>query len=257
MIDIKNIESEFDKYVKRFNINDDKIKLKIEHIKRVADISRMIAKNLNLNEEYIRLAETIGYFHDIGRFKQVEDFNTFSDKDSIDHAEYSVKVLFEDNLIENFKVEEKYRNIIKVAVLNHNKNKIEEGLNEEELLFARIVRDADKLDIYYTICNYDFESVFWYGDFDCDKISEQIMYQFTDLHSVNYADIKNNADQILAFFAFIYDFNFKFSLEYLKEKRYLEQFSKRICKNFSSEKITKQMEEILKISNEYLDSKIH
>ena len=47
--------------------------------------------------------------------------------------------------VENDKDDE----LIIKAVRNHNKYKIEEGLNERELLHAKIIRDADKLDIMY------------------------------------------------------------------------------------------------------------
>ena len=254
MIDIENANEQFERYVSQFNAQEGRIKLKIDHIKRVEKMSREIAKNLNLDEEHIRLAEIIGLFHDIGRFKQAEIFDTFSDKDSVNHAEFSVNVLFSDNLIEKFNIDSKYYKIIKLAILNHNKNKIEEGLTEEELLYAKIIRDADKLDIYYTICKYDFKSIFWYPDFDCTTINYNIMKQFIDLHTINYADIKTNADQILIFYAYIYDFYFDFSLEYLKMKKYLEKFTQRVIQYFNNNKIEEQVEMILKISNEYLDN---
>ena len=143
-------------------------------------------------------------------------------------------------------------NIIKVAILNHNKNKIEDGLTEEELLYSKIIRDADKLDIYYTICNYDFESIFWYQSFDCNEISDIIMQQFINLHAINYADIKSNADQILIFYAYIYDFYYDFSLQYLKRKRYINIFTDRVIKYFSNKNIEKQVLHILEICNNYL-----
>lgn len=254
MIDIENAKKEFDKYISQFNPEEGRIKLKIDHIKRVADMSRVIATNLKLDEEHIRLAELIGLFHDIGRFKQAEIYNTFSDKDSVNHAKLSVKVLFDDNLIKNFKVDEKYRKIIKLAILNHNKSKIEDGLTDEELLYAKIIRDADKLDIYYTICKYDFESIFWYASFDCEKISDNIMNQFVNLHVIDYADIKTNADVIVVFYAYIYDFNFDFSLKYLKDKMFLEKFTDRVIQNFKSDEIENQVNKLLRISNDYLNS---
>lgn len=151
MIDIENVKKEFKNYVSQFNPNEGRIKLKIDHIQRVAEISKKIAINLKLNDEQIKLAEVIGIFHDIGRFKQVEMYNTFSDKDSINHGELGVKVLYEDNLIQKFKIDEKYNRIIKCAILNHNRAKIEDNLTDEELLFSKIIRDADKLDIYYNM----------------------------------------------------------------------------------------------------------
>ena len=156
--------------------------------------------------------------------------------------------------LDKFNVEEKYKKIIKLAILNHNKGKIDDNLNEEEMLYAKIIRDADKLDIYYTICEYDFESIFWYQDFSCGPISEEIMNQFANDHFINYSCIKNNADQIPIFYAYIFDLYFDFSLEFLKEKHYLEKFTERICENFTDNVVKTQTKQILKISNEFLDS---
>lgn len=254
MIDIENAKKEFNNYVSQFNPDSGRIKLKIDHILRVTDLSRMLATNLKLDEEHIRLAEIIGLFHDIGRFKQVEIYDTFSDKDSINHAELSVKVLYTDNLIEKFNIDKKYHKIIKYAILNHNKGKIEDGLTDEELLYSKIIRDADKLDIYYAVCEYDFESIFWYKSFDCEKISDIIINQFTNLHYINYSDIKTNADQIVAFYAYIYDFYFNFSFQYLKSKKYLEKITDRMKQHFCSKEIALQLNKIFKICNDYINS---
>lgn len=255
MIDIKKVKSEFEKYVEKYDINQGRVRLKKEHIERVAKLSKKIATKLNLTEEQIALAETIGYFHDIGRFEQIRKYDTFSDKDSENHAVLSCKVLFEEGLIHKFEIEEKYYKTIKLAVLNHNKDKIQEGLTEEENLFAKIIRDADKLDIYYTICNYDFESIFWYKNFDQEEISKLMIKEFTEDKHINYGDIKNNADQIVIFYAYIYDFNFKFSLEYLKNRKYLQEFTKAVIQNFKAPKIEEQVKEILKISEKYINQK--
>lgn len=254
MIDIENANIEFDKYVSQFNPNEGRIKLKIDHIKRVAIMSKKIAQNLHLSDEQIKLAELIGLFHDIGRFKQAELYNTFNDRISVNHAELSVKVLFDENLIDNFKVEEKYKKIIRLAVINHNRNKIEDNLNEEEMLFAKIIRDADKLDIYYTICEYDFPSIFWYPDFNSGPISDLMMNDFIANHFVNYSNIKSNSDQILIFYAYIFDFYFNFSLIFLKEKQYLDRFANRIYDNFTNATVKQQVKQILKISNNFLNN---
>ena len=201
MIDIENAKKVFQKYVANFNPEDGRIRLKIEHILRVAEYSKKLAENLQLDEEKIKLAELIGIFHDIGRFKQAEKYHTFSDKESgVDHAEYSIKALYDDDLIKEFNVDSKYDNIIKKAVLNHNKPAIQQGLNDDELLFAKIIRDADKLDILCHVINeYDFESVFWYPEFDCKEINEELITKMFETHTLDYSKIKNNADQILSF----------------------------------------------------------
>ncbi len=253
MIDIEKANIEFDKYVSQFDPNAGRIKLKIDHIKRVAKMSKKIAENLKLNKEQVELAELIGLCHDIGRFEQARVYNTFNDRISFNHAELSVKVLFEENLIDKFKVDDKYKKIIKLAVINHNKAKIDDNLSEEEMLFAKIIRDADKLDIYYTICEYDFESIFWYSDFTCGPISKVIMDDFTEKHFIDYGNIKNNADQIPIFYAYIFDLYFNFSMKFLKEEKYLNKFTDRVLENFDNEIVKKQVKQILEISNNFIN----
>ena len=209
MIDVKNIEIEFDKYVSNYNPENGRIKLKIDHIKRVAKNSKIIAENLKLSEEQINLAIAIGFFHDIGRFEQVRIANTFSDKDSkINHAKMSIDTLFSNDLIRNFIPDNKYDELIKKAVINHNRPKIESDLTDEQLLFSKIIRDADKLDIFYTISdkNYSMESIFWYPEFDSEEISKEIINDFYEKHSLIYSKIHTNSDVICAFYAYVFDF---------------------------------------------------
>ena len=249
MIDIENAKKIFDEYVSNYDPTVGRIKLKIEHIKRVAENIKNIALEQGLDSEQIKLAEIIGLLHDIGRFEQVRLYDTFSDKISVNHGEYGVKVLFKDGLINKFKLSEKDKEIVKLAILNHNRDKIQEGLDDEQLLYAKMIRDADKLDIYYTMCKYDFKDTFWYPDFDCEEISDLIMNEFKNDKKVNYADIKNNADVIVIFYAYVYDLYFETTKNILKEKNYLEKFTEKVCKNFKSEKIHTQVKEILEISS--------
>ena len=253
MIDINKIDKEFNKYISNYNPESPRISLKINHIRRVVKNSETIAKKLNLSDEEIDLAKAIGYFHDIGRFEQVRIADTFSDRDSkINHAEFGIKVLFDDGLIRNFIEDNKYDNIIKAAVLNHNKSKIEDGLSEKELLFAKIIRDADKLDIFYALTVESFPAIFWYKDFSLEKIGDVVLNEFREKKLIEYKYIKNNADQIIIFYAYIYDFNFKDSLKMLKESNNLNVFTERVLENFPSKTIHKQMEEVQEIYKAYL-----
>lgn len=256
MIDIDHAYEEFRKYVSNYNPENSRIALKIGHIERVAHISRKIAESLNLSEEEIKLAELIGLFHDLGRFEQVRIADTFSDKDSgINHGELSVKVLFEDSLIRNYLKETEYDNIIKIAVRNHNRAFIESNITEKELLFAKIIRDADKLDIFYTITIDEFLAIFWYDNFDSEKISDTVMHQFENGGLINYADIHTNADMLLAFYAYVYDLNFESSLKHLAENKYLDIFYNRVKENFTSPIVHKQVDHIHNLYKEYLKSK--
>ena len=69
----------FKEYVTKYNPDDEKIRLKIEHIQRVAEIANNIANDLKLSQEDIDLAWLIGLLHDIGRFEQIRLYHTFND----------------------------------------------------------------------------------------------------------------------------------------------------------------------------------
>ena len=70
MIDREKALKIFNTYVSKYNPEDEKIKLKIEHIQRVAKNANDIAENLKLSKEDIDLAWLIGLLHDIGRFEE-------------------------------------------------------------------------------------------------------------------------------------------------------------------------------------------
>lgn len=252
MIDIIKAKKEFEKYISNYDCNNSKISLKIEHIERVVNNCRKIAKDLNLSDEEIKLAELIGLFHDLGRFEQIRIANTFSDRDSgINHAEYGIKILFEDKLIKNFIEDSQYDGIIKAAVLNHNKANIEDGLSEQELLFSKIIRDADKLDIFYEMNVAHLPSLFWYENFDQTEINPLVISQFENYQIIDYKDIHTNADHILTFFAFVFDLYFNNSLKTVAENKYLESFGVRLKEYFKNENIHKQIDYALDIIHEY------
>ena len=126
-IDILKAKKVFKQYVEKYNPEDEKIKIKIAHIERVSQIAKKLAEQLNLDEEDIELAELIGLLHDIGRFEQARVYKTFRDKDSINHGEYGVKILFDNGLIREFIATDRFDEIIKLAILNHNRADIEKG----------------------------------------------------------------------------------------------------------------------------------
>ena len=212
MIDLKKANEKFDKYVKNYNSEDKKIALKIEHIKRVSEISGIISENLNLDKENIELAKLIGLLHDIGRFEQIKQYNTFSDKDSIDHGKLGVEILFKQGKIRN---------------LNHNRKEIEKGLNPKELLHSKIIRDADKIDILYIMTFEEKRTVFNKDDISDEKITDKIYEEFMQMKLLDYKKIQTNVDRVIAHFAYIYDLNFNFSYEYLNNKQYLDKIYKR------------------------------
>ena len=230
-IDILHAKQQFKEYIKKYNPEDEKIKMKIAHIERVSQYSKKIAENLNLSEEDIKLAELIGLLHDIGRFEQVRLYHTFVDKDSINHGEYGVKVLFEDGFIRKFIEEDKFDKIIKLAILNHNRAKIESELTERENLHAKIIRDADKTDIFYVLVTGDKKAIWEKADLSNDKISDEIYREFIEDKEINYKERRTSADILVSHFNYVYDLNFKETRQLIKENQYIDKLYKRFTFN--------------------------
>lgn len=252
-IDILKAKQVFKEYVKNYNIEDEKIKIKIAHIERVSQIAKQLAENLKLSQEDIELAELIGLLHDIGRFEQVRKYHTFVDKDSINHGEYGVKILFENGLIRHFIEDDKYDEIIKLAILNHNTPQIEKGLTERENLHAKIIRDADKIDIFSVLTTGDKKAIWEKEDLSNDKITDEIYREFMEDKRIDYKKRETSADILVSHFAYIYDFNFKQTLQIIKQNNYIEKLYKRFI--FNNEETMNRYNEIYKIAKQYLEEK--
>ena len=255
MIDIEKAKKYYKEYISKYNPEDPRIALKIAHIYRTAEVAKSIAQKLNLTEQDILLAELIGLLHDIGRFEQVKLYNTFLDNISVNHAEYGVKVLFEDGLIRNFIEDNKYDLIIKKAILNHNRNEIDSNITDErEILHCKIIRDADKLDIYKVILIDSLEAAYPIDKYPKEGISKDIIQGFINNHKIDYSKIKTCVDLLVGQIAYIFDINYIYSLERINNEIYLQKI---IDKFDAKDKQTiKDLNELKNIAEEYIKEKL-
>lgn len=238
MIEIERVRKEFIRYSKNFDLKNKNIMRKFHHSFRVMEFTTEIAKSLNLSEEDIKLATTIGLLHDIGRFEQWTEYETYCDGKSIDHADLGYKILVTDDFINSFVEDEEEKKIILIAIKNHNKYKIEDGLSERELLMAKIIRDADKLDIMKeqgTITK------------NIDFINPELLEAF-DKKELCYNELVNDeVDNILRMLSFAYDLNFKYSYEYLINNNIIQDKIHLISCYYDNEKLLKDLENKLLI----------
>lgn len=224
MIDVQKALNEYNKYIKNYNIKDDKIALKVAHMLRVKENSKNIAQSLNLETEDVELAELIGLLHDIGRFEQVKRYNTFVDKNSVNHGAFGAKILFED------------------------------GLSEREMLHAKIIRDADKLDIFNVALKEKPEAVYESEHLEKETFTDEIFREFMNNEQLDYSKIKTHADVVICHFRYVFDLNYKYSFQVVNENKYLERLYKRI--HFENQDTQKQLETIYNTANNYLKKNI-
>jgi hypothetical protein len=109
--DLKNLKTWFSDYVERFYTDNPKekrtIQIKKKHTDRVCENIIMLGKALELHDREMILAETMGLFHDIGRFKQYAVYGTFNDMESENHAELGLKKMAAHNVLDVCTREEK------------------------------------------------------------------------------------------------------------------------------------------------------
>lgn len=251
MINLKRAKEKFKEYTSNYDKNNEKILLKIEHSYNVEKTSLILARELKLEDEDVLLAGLIGLLHDIGRFEQMRRYNTYSDIKSIDHADLSVQILTENNFIREFIEDDIYDNIILKSIKNHNKYKIENGLNEKELLHAKIIRDADKIDIMKIQANEPFYKLYGKEDISNQVPSEEVYNEIMNRHSVNKKNQKNDIDAWVIMIAFIFDFNYKESLKWIKEDGYIDKIINKI--NYNNEIAKLRMKNINVLVNNYIN----
>lgn len=258
MINFEEAKEVFKKYLQDYDLEHGKIELKIRHTYGVVSASEYISKKLFLDNENIELAKLIALLHDIGRFEQIKRFDCFIDSKTIDHAVLGNDILFKDNLIRKFIKDTKYDDIISKAILNHNKLDIEKGLNEIELLHAKIIRDADKTDNFRVKAEENFENVIdnvTKEILENDVISDKIFNDFMNNKVIIHKDRKTFMDFWVSYIAFIFDFNFVSGLEYIEENDYINKIIDRLdYKNIDTKE---KMEKIKSHANKYVKSKLN
>lgn len=146
----------FETYTRSFltgaTAQDCPLVLKIEHTARVCDNIIHLGRSIDLTDRQLRLAETIGLFHDVGRFEQYRRYRTFNDRKSANHAVLGIDVLNEGALLASLPAAEK--SIIIDAVRFHNAPALPRNKPPQAMVFMRLIRDADKLDIWKVFADY-------------------------------------------------------------------------------------------------------
>lgn len=247
---MKNAKIEFLKYAQDYIKLGDRARLKINHTFRVINLCEMIGKSLNLEEKALEVAKICGLLHDIGRFEQWEQYNTFDDLSSIDHGNLGVDILKENKFIRKFNEYEDSDELIFKSIYFHNKYRIDQYLTEKEKMFCNIIRDADKLDILYL---YKIEDI--KVEIKDDSFSDKIYENLINKTLILSKDRTTSADKLATALGFVFDLNFKRSFEYLKEKNYINEIIDIYLKKTKNKKMQEQLTNIRLVINNYIENK--
>jgi hypothetical protein len=227
--DLKYFKEWFSGYCKTFyssNAEDQKnILLKEVHTFNVCRNMLDLAEDLSLNDNKKLLAETVALFHDIGRFPQYARYKTFKDSISVNHGLLGAETLIREKILH--KLPEDEQGIVIEAVKFHNAFSVPKKENEDMLFFIRMVRDADKLDIWRVFLEYyespteSKASAVGLGLPDLPEYSIDVLSYIYKKEIVSLGTIKTLNDFKLLQLSWIFDLNYKPAFRLLSDRDYI------------------------------------
>jgi len=222
---LDELERWFDAYTGRFFGSDEYVnmhlRLKQEHTRRTRGEILYLAGRLALDDNQTRVAETIALLHDIGRFPQFARYRTYNDLRSVNHGCLGVEVLREEGVLPTLDSEE--RRWIETAIACHGRKSLPAELDGPALLFLKLIRDADKLDIYRIVTDvYRHRKEDPAGlSFEIELpdepwITPEVLDAILEGRLIEHASLRTLNDIRVCQIGWVYDMNFTASLERLQ-----------------------------------------
>jgi hypothetical protein len=218
--------------------------LKEQHTKRTCKEIVFLGRESGLSAEDLLLAETTALFHDIGRFPQWKNYSTFIDSVSEDHALLGLQVISQHEILTDLTADE--RELIQIAIRYHNVRNLPANLSKGHDLFSRLLRDADKLDIWRLVISElegrsnlveTLEGVIPANN----SFSRGIVTELMERKVPDFSSVRNRNDMILLRLGWVFDLNLPMSCRQVLERRYVES----LCSNLPEEREIEEVEEWL------------
>jgi len=200
------------------------------HTQEVCLNAVRIAHELGLSCPDILLAEAMALFHDVGRFPQYRQYRTFDDSISVNHAAAGAKVLLEQNVLRGLAMDE--QDLIIRSVTLHNVFTLPAGLDDRTLLFAKLVRDADKIDILRVLIHYlqqdpgERAEAVALGLPDLPGYSPEVLDCLSRGEMAKKGALTTVNDFKLLQLAWVYDLNFTSAIRMFEERGYIGSMAK-------------------------------
>jgi hypothetical protein len=248
----------FDDYVPSFYGDDEyvnaNLKLKEDHSRRTCEQMLWLADALELDANQRRIAEVTALFHDIGRFRQFIKYRTYHDPRSIDHCRLGLQVLEETRALEAVAPEE--RELIEKAIEYHGLKELPKDLDGPCLLFSQLMRDADKLDVYYVV----IENYRQYRDHPEDFMLEvelpdepgyspRVIEDIMQHRPTDYRKLRTLNDMKLLQLGWVYDVNFTATLRRIRQRKFLEMLIDFLPRTDDIDRVSRKV-------FEFVDSKV-
>lgn len=224
-----SLKNWFHSYVQSFYSTDRQlqfhIRLKEKHTLRVMANAVRIAAWLSCTPEETQQIRIAALLHDVGRFQQYQTYKTFNDALSANHAQLGLEILNQSGCMPAAGLNEKGQEIVRKAILYHNRRQLPGDGKEDWLIPAKVVRDADKIDIFSMLVTTDKENqISLPPELSRENLySAKIIEDILQGRLVQYSDIKTGNDLLLFRLSWIYDIYFACSFSYILEQGYINK----------------------------------
>jgi len=222
----------FDDYVAGFYGDDEfvnaNIRLKEEHSRRTCEEMEYLADELGLSGNQRRTAEAVALLHDIGRFEQFVRYGTYNDPRSVNHCLLGLEVLRRRKVLEE--LDSKEKELIEKAIEYHGTKELPGDLEGECLLFSKLIRDADKIDVLYVMTEYYRQYRDNPEEFKLELelpdeagYSAEVIEEILRGRRIDYSRLRTLNDMKLCQLGWVYDINFAATLRRIKQRKFLEK----------------------------------
>lgn len=255
MHDFKWHLHQFQQYTQDYSPRDPLIRLKLVHTMQVVDNMKRLLQEEQIPGQWHEAALLCALYHDLGRFEQIRQYHTFIDAKSVPHADLSVSELKKEGFLDDRDPQEKQA--ILDAIAWHSLLELPAFIPDAETeTLARLIRDADKLDIFRVFATEDAQNA-------AEKPLEEILQESVTPavsaalrahRSVRKEDRKTSLDIWMTFLGFFYDFNYPASLQLaLQQGWYRKVFDEVV---FADPAVQQEVQELLAMSEAYARSKL-
>ncbi len=255
LIDLENFFYEYaDGFISNDIIHNRPFLMKKEHTRRVCLEIARLSEQLSLSREEKLFAKAAGLLHDIGRFRQYKEHGTFLDAKSVNHAALGCEVIKQEHILDF--CTEKEQQLLLNLVFFHNVFALPKDLDKHNIFLLKLLRDADKLDIWEVVTDhylsYDFKNdkFISLGLKNDDKFSSKVLESIFKGHVVENKFVKRLNDLKLLQISWVFDLNFTQSIKRIQEKGCLEKI-------FSTFPETEEIEKVVKYVRDYIKKSIY
>ena len=228
--DLSNLKQWFSGYVHSFYCADpivqEALLLKEKHSLNVCNEIMNIGRGLDMTPDNMRLAEVMALFHDIGRFEQVTRYKTFVDGKSENHAVLGVEILKQEKTLTA--LDGYTQELILKAISYHNRLSVPENENDICLYFSRLLRDADKLDIFNLVSTYYVSDAYRSTAVELDlpdtpTVSDKVISSICEGKMISMQHLQSLNDFKLLQMSWVHDINYQPTFQMIFERDYLKK----------------------------------